>query len=70
MGMQDRDYYREDYAKKNGMRYDRGTGKYFYPSRFIIQKLAKWHPVLIAIITIAICVATFGVLKFITSVFG
>ena len=35
MGMHDRDYYREDYARKQGMRYDAKTAKYFaaQPSR-------------------------------------
>jgi len=28
MGIQDRDYYREDYAKKNGMRYDASRATY------------------------------------------
>lgn len=28
MGIEDRDYYREDYAKKNGMRYDARTATY------------------------------------------
>lgn len=28
MGLEDRDYYREDYAEKNGKRYDKKTGRY------------------------------------------
>lgn len=28
MGLQDRDYYRQDYAKKVGLRYDTATGRY------------------------------------------
>ena len=35
MGMHDRDYYREDYAKKNGKRYDTKRRVYF------IQPAAK-----------------------------
>lgn len=28
MGLEDRDYYRDDYAKKNGMRYNAKNGTY------------------------------------------
>ena len=28
MGLEDRDYYRDDYAKKNGMRYNATKGTY------------------------------------------
>ena len=30
MGMHDRDYYREDYASKNGMRYDKRNARYHW----------------------------------------
>ena len=29
MGQEDRDWFREDHARKNGMIYDKRTGKYF-----------------------------------------
>lgn len=33
MGLEDRDYYREDYAKKNGMRYNGRNATYSKASR-------------------------------------
>jgi hypothetical protein len=33
MGMEERDWFRESYAKKNGGRYDRRSGRYWWGGR-------------------------------------
>jgi len=33
MSMEERDWYRESYAEKNGGRYDRSSGRYWWGSR-------------------------------------
>lgn len=73
MGMQDRDYYREDYAQKNGMVYDSKKSIYYYPKMFRRSAQAEaqgvrpsprpWHPVLQIVLTCAIMLAVFLLLK-------
>ena len=44
MGMQDRDYYREDYAKKNGMVYDSRNATYAAARRFFLKRRSPPRP--------------------------
>ena len=73
MGMQDRDYYREDYAKKYGMSYNPATSRYSRRSGSLSQKLqptvsklSTWHPVLVSLATTVICLVVVGILKLIS----
>lgn len=64
MGMHDRDYYREDYAKKNGKRYDARRGVYYVQQE---QKRdgVTWPKRLL--LFLAICAAVFYGLRFLNS---
>lgn len=63
MGMQDRDYYREWWAEKEGLKKKRNVvGVLQTPKK---PKFAEWHPVLILLMTSAICLVVFFVIKFI-----
>lgn len=64
MGMHDRDYYREDYAKKNGKRYDARRGVY-YVQQEQRRGGATWPKGLL--LFLAICAAVFVVLRFLNS---
>lgn len=60
MGMQDRDYYREWWAKKLG--YVERTP--FRLSATPKKKIREWHPVLLVLLTAVICLFVFLALKF------
>lgn len=74
MGMQDRDYYWEWRAKKDGhferLRRRMGLGK---PShRRTVRKRSflrssQWHPVLTFLVTVLICLLVWGALRFVVS---
>ena len=82
MGIQDRDYYREHYAKKHGMVYNRKNATYFadhryFPKQFRASRVipehlqnaypSKKYPFLLQFgITISICSFVFVVLKIIS----
>lgn len=61
MGLEDRDYYREDYAKKNGMRYNARNATYrktpgIQSNDELTRKPAAHEFSLIAKIAITFCV--------------
>lgn len=66
MGMQDRDYYKDWLREK-----ERGFKQ--KPLNALArqqQKMKQWHPVLIGLATVFICVLVFGVLKIISKFSG
>lgn len=79
MGMQDRDYYREWWAEKQGYKertkfrlpatHKESDESERTPTERITQqkpKVAEWHPVLIAMMTILICLCEYGLFKIIS----
>jgi hypothetical protein len=80
MGMQDRDWYREDHAKKNGMGYNAANGTYYDPKLYrgtktqnvhlpaeplVVQSGKKWHPFLTVFLTAWLCLLVYAALKLI-----
>jgi hypothetical protein len=67
MGFQDRDYYREWWAKKQGfversrMRMPLGLPV----SRWGEPQRKGWHPVLTGLATVAVCLCVWGVVRFV-----
>ena len=81
MGMQDRDWYREDHAKKNGMGYNAANGTYYDPKLYrgaktqiddapielyVVRTEKKWHPFLTVLLTAWLCLLVYATLKLIT----
>lgn len=64
MGMHDRDYYREDYAKKNGKRYDTKRRVYFIPPA---AKTGRPHWALLLGLFLSLCALVFFGLRFFNS---
>lgn len=60
MGFQDRDYYREWWAKKEG--YVEKTS--FRMNLGKVKRRKQWHPVLVFLAIFFLCVVAFGFLKF------
>lgn len=64
MGFQDRDYYREWWAKKEGyiekspLRMNLGKAK----------RRKQWHPVLVFLATFFLCAVVFGLLKLVVRI--
>lgn len=78
MGMQDRDYYREDHAEKHGMVYDKKTATYRKKSQPIHRKTDQtfqrkterrteknhtFHPVVIAVFWAIIFIVLYTLFK-------
>lgn len=58
MGIHDRDYYRKDYARKNGMRYNERNATYSkLPVRPIVERRASNEIGLVAKILVSLAVA-------------
>lgn len=80
MGIEDRDYYRDHHANKNGMRYNRKNATYSNAeklfsdavrpvttiSKISTVRIPKMHPVLIVLLTASIFLAVFLLLKLIS----
>lgn len=70
MGIQDRDYYRENFAKKHGMRYDAGSARY-RPGRLARITFARrdvpgadWHWSLKLVVWLALAAALLAVMRY------
>lgn len=75
MGIEDRDWYREAYAEKNGGRYDAAKSRYHWFDRITgprtqpgqVQPPSKsWHPLLSVLLTFWLCAAVYGLVKLIS----
>lgn len=62
MGIQDRDYYKDWLREKEGGFKQKPLNALVRQSK----KMKQWHPVLIGLSTVFICVVVFGVLKIIS----
>ena len=66
MGMQDRDYYREWWAKKDLLE-EKSSFRVPVVQK---QKSREWHPVLLVLLTSVICLFVFLALKFMSVFVG
>jgi len=66
MGLQDRDYYREWWAKKEG--YVEKTPFRMNLGQAFKKRVRTWHPVLTFLLTFLLCAGVFLLLKFIVRI--
>ncbi|GKS89108.1 hypothetical protein [Acidovorax sp. SUPP2539] len=71
MGIEDRDYYRQDYARKNGMRYNERNATYSASEKathrdFVLpeQKPFEWHWSLVLVICLLMAVVAAAIVHY------
>lgn len=71
MGIEDRDYYRENYARRNGMRYDK-KGRFYRLLRTAsdVPKVgADWHWSLKFLLWLVIVLVVLVVMRFVAGIY-